>query len=131
MVVNGVISLAYGVVMNTSFDGISRKFQNGDYVKARQFRGIALCVIGPSELEFDESWFICDHNSDYDSYCNYCNGEYDYEDLEKRYSDSLYDCYMVGDNEIHKIDESDLEPLENGFCIGCGQIGCGHNPIDL
>ena len=75
MVVNGVMSLAYGVVMSTSFDETSRKFKDGDYVKSSQFRGIALCVIGPSELEPDESWFICDHIPDYESYCGYCNGE--------------------------------------------------------
>jgi hypothetical protein len=32
---------------------------------------------------------------------------------------------MVGDDRKHSIDPDDLTPLdEEGFCHGCGQIGC-------
>lgn len=33
---------------------------------------------------------------------------------------------MVGDDEVHIVDVEDLHVIpEDGFCRGCGQIGCG------
>lgn len=102
-----------------------RKFNNGDYVKSYRFKGIVLRVIGPSEIEPNESWFVCDH--EYDSYCGYCNGE----DYEPKYSDTIYDCYMVGDDGVYQIDEEDLELFaeDDVFCIECGQIGCAWHTL--
>ena len=35
---------------------------------------------------------------------------------------------MVGDDEVHIFDVSEVEPIdEESFCRECGQIGCGHN----
>lgn len=35
---------------------------------------------------------------------------------------------MVGDDSVHKFDESDLHPLDvEAFCHECGQIGCTHD----
>ena len=103
------------------------KFKDGDYVKIEGYKGIAFVVLGPSQLEPDDSWFICDH--EYDSYCGYCTGEYD--DIEPRYSDSTYDCVMVGDDRVFKFPECDIELLPSSeFCVDCGQIGCNWNTVE-
>jgi hypothetical protein len=35
---------------------------------------------------------------------------------------------MVGDDREHVIDVDDLTPLaEDGYCPGCGQVGCSHS----
>jgi hypothetical protein len=42
-------------------------------------------------------------------------------------SDSVVECYMVGDDRMFKFDISDLTRIDvNDFCGSCGQIGCGH-----
>ena len=42
-------------------------------------------------------------------------------------SDSVVECYMVGDNKKFEFDISDLTRIDvNDFCVSCGQIGCGH-----
>lgn len=111
-------------------EGIDVKFKDGDYVKIEGYKGIAFVVLGPSELEPDSSWFICDH--EYDSYCGYCTGEFsDFEEFEPRFSDSVYDCVMVGDDMVHKIDEEYISILPSSeFCHGCGQIGCNWHTME-
>lgn len=42
-------------------------------------------------------------------------------------SDSVVECYMVGDDKMYRFDISELTRIDvNDFCISCGQIGCGH-----
>lgn len=87
------------------------KFKPGDYVKCSQFRGIAMYVHD----------FAIKH--DYDDESDYC---------EHSYYENIYECVMVGDDQGHNIHEDDLEFLStNEFCIECGQIGCGHNVLEV
>jgi hypothetical protein len=38
---------------------------------------------------------------------------------------------MVGDDQQHIVDESDLMPLDRkAYCGECGQIGCSHDGLD-
>lgn len=99
------------------------KFKSGDYVIARGFKGFALYVIGNSSVKLEECF--CDHGPTmYESYCPFCNGDEEFPSIE---CDEIYDCVMVGDDQIHRIHQDDLEPFfdENEFCRNCGQIGCG------
>jgi len=98
------------------------KFKAGDYVRAESFKGIALYVIGNSKVELDGC--SIDHDPvTYESYCPYCSGD----ELEIIECDEIYDCIMVGDDQVYRIDEEDLSLIdEDEFCGSCGQIGCGH-----
>jgi len=98
-------------------------FEVGDYVRAVGFKGIALYIIGKSQIEIDDSF--CDHSSSiYATYCPYCNGD---EYLPTIECDDIYDCVMVGDDKVYRIDKEDLCLIdEDEFCGSCGQIGCGH-----
>jgi hypothetical protein len=95
------------------------KFKKDDYIKSSSFKGIALYVIGNTEIEV-----LCDHEPVmYESYCPYCNGE---ENLPTITCDEIYDCVMVGDDQVYRLEESEMELIsEDEFCGGCGQIGCG------
>lgn len=42
-------------------------------------------------------------------------------------SDSMVECYMIGDNRKFIVDIQDLTKIDiNDFCGSCGQIGCAH-----
>lgn len=78
------------------------------YVSCEYWPGIALVVVGES----------CEETWDWDEYLGY----YDCDYVRKP---GFWDCVMVGDGEVHQIDEFYLRPLEDDqFCHGCGQIGC-------
>jgi hypothetical protein len=86
------------------------KFKPGDYVKSKRFSGIAMYVYRNTTIhrDLDDDGF-----------------------LEEIVADDCYDCVMVGDDMIHKIDEEDLELLPvSDFCYECGQIGCKHNVME-
>ena len=98
------------------------KFNPGDYVSSTSFRGIALQVIGNTKKAAVIPEY-CDH--EYESYCQYCNGDWE-DEYEWAYEDDIYDCVMVGDDQVHAIDEHELKHLPPDlFCGSCGQIGCG------
>lgn len=78
-------------------------FVAGDFASCRLYPGFALVVLG-NHIEYD-----------YDI---------DTEDYVPYELAHVYDCYMVGDDELLHIDESDLTLLTNDFCRGCGQLGC-------
>ena len=78
------------------------------YVSCEYWQGVALRVLGQStEIMWDWDEFL---------------GYYDENIIAK---DGFWDCVMVGDDEVHQIDEFYLRPLEDDqFCHGCGQVGC-------
>lgn len=88
------------------------KFKPGDYVKSDRFRGIAMYVHGNAVRTVwneEEQW--CESDGHYDD---------------------IYECVMIGDDEGHNIHEDDLELLNRDeFCAECGQIGCGHNVLEM
>lgn len=87
------------------------KFKPGDYVKSRRFKGVAMYV---------HNYSVMYHHHDH------VDGTY--EDV---LCDDLYDCVMVGDDMVYKIDEEDLELLPvSDFCYECGQIGCKHSVME-
>jgi hypothetical protein len=107
------------------------KFTSGDYVTSPRFKGIALIVIGNSQIDMYDVSSYCDHGpSYYESYCPYCNGEIEIEAIPIICEDE-YDCVMVGDDEVHRIYEDELFLLSrDGFCSECGQIGCNHSIVE-
>jgi hypothetical protein len=80
-----------------------------DHYTVRQYPGVAFYVLGwETEPDEDTEW----------------------SGYEVRTGRVL--AVMVGDDYRHSIDPDDLAPLaEDGFCRGCGQIGCGHNVMEL
>ena len=51
--------------------------------------------------------------------------DYDWTGLETE-GRSRVRAVMVGDDAVHIVDVEDLHVIpEDGFCRGCGQIGCG------
>lgn len=88
------------------------KFKAGDYVKCDRFRGIAMYV----------------HNN---ALRYHWNEEDGWVESIGHYDD-IYECVMVGDDEGHNIPEDELEFLDmDQFCVECGQIGCGHNVLEM
>ena len=88
------------------------KFKPGDYVKCDRFRGIAMYV----------------HNN---AIRYHWNEEEQWAESIGHYDD-IYECVMVGDDEGHNIPEDELEFLDmDKFCVECGQIGCGHNVLEM
>ena len=88
------------------------KFKRGDYVKCDRFRGIAMYV----------------HNN---AIRYHWNEEEQWVESIGHYDD-IYECVMVGDDEGHNIHEDELELLDmDKFCVECGQIGCGHNVLEM
>lgn len=88
------------------------KFKPGDYVKSDRFRGIAMYV----------------HNN---AIRYHWNEEEQWVESIGHYDD-IYECVMVGDDEGHNIPEDELEFLDmDKFCVECGQIGCGHNVLEM
>ena len=40
-------------------------------------------------------------------------------------TEGMVEVVMVGDDAVHKVDESDLTVIDDlDYCSGCGQIGC-------
>jgi hypothetical protein len=54
-------------------------------------------------------------------------GYWEGEEIEEH--TGMIGVVMVGDDHIHHIDPDDLQPCP-GYCIECGQIGCGCMPTD-
>lgn len=49
--------------------------------------------------------------------------------MEERTGNAL--CVMIGDDQRHSVDPSDLTALDREeFCGVCGQIGCSHDGYD-
>lgn len=69
------------------------------------FGGVALSFVGYKETaNEDTEW----------------SGYYDVDE-------STAIVIMVGDDRRHEVDADELVELpEDGYCPGCGQIGCGH-----
>lgn len=45
-----------------------------------------------------------------------------------RHKDSIVECYMVGDDRVHRIHESNVSAIDDlDYCNVCGQIGCRHD----
>jgi hypothetical protein len=42
-------------------------------------------------------------------------------------NDDKVDVVMIGDDRHWHVDVDDCTPLNDGFCIDCGQIGCRSN----
>lgn len=112
---------------------IVKKFNPGDYVQSRTYKGISMVVIGNTKemIEIECDHLVEDLYEDRDYYgpCYECESYY--EEPEYRVLDDLYDCVMVGDDQVHSIDIADLTLLDsNEFCIECGQIGCSVSTLD-
>lgn len=106
-----------------------KKFNPGDYVQSRTYKGISMVVIGNTKEMIE---IECNHFSEDDEYQGFCyDCESYYEEPDYRVLDDLYDCVMVGDDQVHSIDIADLTLLDsNEFCIECGQIGCSVYTLD-
>lgn len=53
--------------------------------------------------------------------------DYEWTGIEEPH-DSLVKMVMVGDDEIHEIDQADLIEIDElDYCASCGQIGCTHD----
>lgn len=53
--------------------------------------------------------------------------EEDWSETEEVEDTDRIRVVMVGDDHVHTVDRDELEELpEEGYCPGCGQIGCGH-----
>lgn len=80
------------------------EFTPGDYVRVKEYRGLALRVLGP---ETYQHW-------DFD------------EGFEERETGKMFVC-MVGDDRKIAIDpDKAFRISKEEFCGSCGQIGCGH-----
>ena len=45
-----------------------------------------------------------------------------------RYNTDCVIMVMVGDDERHRVDRDDIEPIaDEDYCHECGQIGCTHD----
>ena len=79
-----------------------------EYYRVSGYKGIAFYVLGwETEPTEDTEW----------------------DGIEERTGNVL--AVMVGDDYRHRVDPSDLSPLDpSEFCHDCGQIGCGHNTPD-
>lgn len=91
----------------------------GQYVTTKDYVGIAFWV---------DDW-AKDIKEEYVEYLESGDsGEvfFGWEEVEV-ISDSVVECYMVGDDRMFKFDIEDLTIVDvNDFCGSCGQIGCGH-----
>lgn len=91
----------------------------GQYVTAKDYGGIAFWVDNWSK-DIKEEYVEYIESGD--------SGEvfFGWEEVEV-ISDSIVECYMVGDDRMFKFDIEDLTIIDvNDFCGSCGQIGCGH-----
>lgn len=91
----------------------------GCYVSAEGYSGIAFWI---DDWAKDIQERYAEYVEDGDS------GEvfFGWEEVEV-ISDSIVECYMIGDNKMFRFDIEDLTPIDvNDFCGSCGQIGCGH-----
>lgn len=91
----------------------------GQYVTTEQYKGIAFWVDDWAK-DIVDKYFQSDDIGD--------SGEvyYGWEEVEVQ-SDCIVECYMVGDDRVHRFDIADLNVVDiNDFCVSCGQIGCGH-----
>lgn len=95
---------------------LAQDIKFGSYVAVDGYNGIAFWVDDWAKEIRDE--FIClDEDGDV---------EWGWETVEI-VSDTIVECYMVGDDRMFKFDIDDLTPLDiDNFCGSCGQIGCGH-----
>lgn len=105
------------------------KFNRGDYVESKIYKGISMMVIGNTRemIEID-----CTHHLENDEEYGYCpDCESYYEEPDYQVLDDTYDCVMIGDDRVLKIDVADLTSLDSDeFCIECGQIGCSVSTLD-
>ncbi len=91
----------------------------GMYVSHESYRGIAFWV---------DDWA----RSLEEQYVEYIESDdsgevfFGWEEVEV-ISNSVVECYMVGDDKMYKFDIDELTAVNvNDFCYSCGQIGCGH-----
>lgn len=108
-------------------DGTHSEFQIGTTVKCSSLSGIA-CYIKRWDQKFEpfQSYIgegnFDDEDADPNDFID--SGEGDW--VEYPESDQVY-VVMIGDDQEHLVDVDDLELIEeDGFCRGCGQIGCSH-----
>lgn len=93
--------------------------------RVRTMPGIAFRLLDFTMEEVrEQGWEVdcdkpgCDHDDD--SCYVWCEPEFEP-------STTLVNAIMVGDDQVHVVEVSDLTPLDEGeFCQGCGQTGCGH-----
>ncbi len=98
---------------------LAEKIDFGKYVTVEGYGGIAFWVDNWAKEVKEEYVEYVDSDD---------SGEvfFGWEEVEV-VSDSIVECYMVGDNRVFKFDISDLTEIDvNDFCGQCGQIGCGH-----
>jgi hypothetical protein len=105
------------------------KFNSGDYVESKIYKGISMVVIGNTKEMIE---IECTHHFENDEEYEFCfDCESYYEEPDYQVLDDTYDCIMVGDDRVFKIDVSDLEIINSDeFCIECGQIGCSVSTLN-
>jgi hypothetical protein len=86
------------------------------YVKIRNRSGIAWQTV-------DDEW----EPQEYEEFYEGEDGEVYIEIVESTNPhEGMICCRMVGDDQLFYFDPSDVLPMDEDFCIECGQIGCGH-----
>jgi hypothetical protein len=82
------------------------------YVKVNGYGGVAWRTV-------DDEWEPEEYE-DYDE-----NGDMVFMETTNP-NEGMICCVMVGDDTLFYFDPDDVTKLEEDFCLGCGQIGCGH-----
>ena len=84
-------------------------------------RGIALAIVGRETEEETEFQVNCDELDcgHYDDYC--------FEEITSIVFTGRLIAVMIGDDKRFLVDFEDLTEIDDEeFCLGCGQVGCGH-----
>lgn len=98
---------------------ILKEVDFGMYVSHESYRGVAFWVD-------DWSKKIVEKYVEYPDFGDSGEPFYGWEEVEV-ISDSMVDCYMIGDDRKFEFDIDELTAIDvNDFCGSCGQIGCGH-----
>lgn len=90
----------------------------GGYIAVKGYSGVAFWLDDWAKEVKDEMFSFIDDET----------GEvfWGWDEVEV-VSDSMVECYMIGDDRKFVVDIQDLTPINiNDFCGSCGQIGCGH-----
>jgi hypothetical protein len=91
----------------------------GARFSVRGFGGIAFYCVGYSTYWTEEAWTYCGEGDPDDE------ASYLYDEPEEVEDLDFVRMVMVGDDEVHVVDVSDLVPIEaDDYCSVCGQIGC-------